>query len=43
MKFKTYKYEKPKIINKQQTAPFTAAFAGGGWIHLYKSITYTAK
>ena len=32
--FKNYRYEKPAVIAKKSTDALTAAFAGGGWLHL---------
>lgn len=32
--FKNYIYEKPNFIGKKNTDALTAAFAGGGWLHL---------
>jgi len=32
--FKNYRYEKPAFIAKKSTNALTAAFAGGGWLHL---------
>ncbi|MBC8459760.1 MAG: hypothetical protein H8D67_17345 [Deltaproteobacteria bacterium] len=32
--FNNYKYEKPAFIAKRSTDALTAAFAGGGWLHL---------
>lgn len=32
--FNNYKYEKPAFIAKKSTDALTAAFAGGGWLHL---------
>ena len=34
MMFKNYKYEKPAFVSKKRTDALTAAFAGGGWLHL---------
>ena len=32
--FQGYAYEKPAFIGKKNTDALTAAFAGGGWLHL---------
>lgn len=32
--FQNYTYEKPGFIGKKNTDALTAAFAGGGWLHL---------
>lgn len=32
--FTNYKYEKPAFVSKTRTDALTAAFAGGGWLHL---------
>lgn len=32
--FQNYKYEKPRFIEGKNTDALTAAFAGGGWMHI---------
>jgi hypothetical protein len=32
--FRNYIYEKPAFVGRKNTDALTAAFAGGGWLHI---------
>lgn len=41
--FTGYEYKKPSIVRVEDTYDITAAFAGGGWLHLSDRIRETIE